>query len=255
MKDKKSNCIVVYETADYGKFKRLMGNRDVKCVNKIIDSIQKVGYIPNPILTNEKMEVIDGQNRLEACRRLGLPVFYYICEGLTIDDARAMNLGRTNWKPINYVKSYAEQGVKSYQYLMELVECNHEYTIQEIYGISKGIIVQSGWVVKGLEDGSFEMTEEDCFKAQGLLDELKPMLPAVRRMEGQKRVMITALAWCMNVPECDHDRFIKTFLRKYPTMRPVVNAETFLYDVTMAYNNSLKNKGKRIDFDVLFRNR
>ena len=64
----------IYITADYGKFKKLPGNRDVKGTQKIIDSIETVGYVLSPILVNENMEVIDGQNRLDALRALKLPV-------------------------------------------------------------------------------------------------------------------------------------------------------------------------------------
>lgn len=65
----------VYVTDKYSIFRRLSGNRDVKeaRVKKIMRSIEKVGYIPNPIIVNENMEVVDGQGRLEAVKRLGLP--------------------------------------------------------------------------------------------------------------------------------------------------------------------------------------
>ena len=60
----------ILETTDYGMFKPLLGNRDRKSESKIIDSIQRVGYIISPLIVNEKMEVIDGQNRLAALESL-----------------------------------------------------------------------------------------------------------------------------------------------------------------------------------------
>ena len=53
----------IYVSHDYDKFTRVKGNRNPKSAKKIIESINNVGYILNPILVNEKFEVIDGQNR------------------------------------------------------------------------------------------------------------------------------------------------------------------------------------------------
>ena len=62
----------IFRTNKYEIFKQLKGNREVspKRISKIINSIKEVGYIINPIIVNEKMEVIDGQGRLEALRIL-----------------------------------------------------------------------------------------------------------------------------------------------------------------------------------------
>ena len=57
---------VIYETTDYDMFKQLLGNRDPRQEKAVIDSINKVGYLFDPILCNENYEIIDGQNRLEA---------------------------------------------------------------------------------------------------------------------------------------------------------------------------------------------
>ncbi|WP_299997811.1 ParB N-terminal domain-containing protein, partial [uncultured Clostridium sp.] len=66
----------IQNTKDYLIFKKLEGNRPVvnRRVNKIIASIQNVGYITSPLIVNEKMEVIDGQGRLEALEQLKMPV-------------------------------------------------------------------------------------------------------------------------------------------------------------------------------------
>ena len=66
---------LVRQTNNYMKFQILKGNRNVSQsrVNKIIASINRVGYITNPIIVNEHMEVIDGQGRLEALKTLQLP--------------------------------------------------------------------------------------------------------------------------------------------------------------------------------------
>lgn len=103
----------VYITTDYDKFKKLDVNRDIDHVERIRRSIAE-RYVPTPIIVNEKLEVIDGQNRLEAIKSLGLPLRYTIVPGLGIEDVRAMNQGAKNWGGKDFVKSYAKEGKEAY---------------------------------------------------------------------------------------------------------------------------------------------
>lgn len=247
--------IKVYETTNYSLFKRLEGNRDVKCVTRIIESIDRVGYIPSPICVNENYEVIDGQNRLEALKMQGLPVHYYIVEGLGVEEARSLNLGRTNWKPVDYVKSYAESGNKSYQMLNNLLTEHEGFSFQEVFGIVKHTIMESGWATKPISDGSFVMTQKEFKSANETIELIKQLKKVIKDMEGSKRVLVTAIGWCLQVEGCNKERLISVLLKKYPDMRPVVRAETVLQDIMRLYNASLKKAEKRIDFDVIYRNR
>lgn len=89
--------VKTYKTNDYSIFKSIMGNRTInlKNVNNIINNIKKNGLLPTVIIVNEKMEVIDGQHRLQALKELNLPVYYQIKEGLSINDCIAYNI----WVP------------------------------------------------------------------------------------------------------------------------------------------------------------
>lgn len=84
----------VFLESNLSKFKLLDGNRSIEesRVNKIIDSIKTVGFINSPIVCNEHYEIIDGQGRLEACKRLGLAIPYIVIDGLGVDECRAMNV-------------------------------------------------------------------------------------------------------------------------------------------------------------------
>ena len=59
----------VFEETNYDAFAKLPDNRDLSPgrLNKLIASISE-RYILNPIIVNEKMEIIDGQGRLNALR-------------------------------------------------------------------------------------------------------------------------------------------------------------------------------------------
>lgn len=112
----KKNINTVYLETDLSVFKVLEGNRSIEQdrINKIIQSIKKVGFVPSPIVVNEKMEVIDGQGRLEACKQLYLPIPYIKIEGIGIDECLSMNINQKNWQLRDYIDSYAERGNKNY---------------------------------------------------------------------------------------------------------------------------------------------
>lgn len=107
---------------DYSLFRQLEGNRGLTHKDKIIKSIKDVGYVPSPIICNEKMQVIDGQGRLEACKELDLPVYFIVIPGLGIEHCTRMNISMTNWSLHDFIESYAKQGNKNYINLLNLMQ-------------------------------------------------------------------------------------------------------------------------------------
>ena len=127
----------VYVTTDYDGFNTLCGNRgvDLQRVTKIKTSIEKA-YIPSPIVVNEKMEVIDGQGRLQALRELKLPVYYIVVQGANLDDCIRMNITSTPWDVRDYIYSGRDRGNKDYIKLASLVD---RYTIRNKNGNIKNV--------------------------------------------------------------------------------------------------------------------
>ena len=130
----------IYEATDYAPFKSLQGNRYVSDphVNKIIKSFKKVGRRNQPITVNRKMEIIDGQGRFEACKRLGLPIHFVFDEDAGIDECIAMNINQTNWKLVDYIRSFAEQGKPAYQNIISLMKTFSKIPIQVILAVCRG---------------------------------------------------------------------------------------------------------------------
>ena len=89
-----------FETNDYDRFKHLTGNRTLQKesdIHKLMLSLQQHGWIGEHVIVNENDEVIDGQNRIEACRRLNIPFRYTVIPGLTINDCIILNSNKRNW--------------------------------------------------------------------------------------------------------------------------------------------------------------
>ena len=128
----------IYRTTNYSMFKKLIGNRDIDQRHKIelIKSIKENGYVMNPILVNERMEVVDGQHRLAALEELGLPVYYYIVPGLTAKECGDLNRGQKNWKSIDYINKNAALGNINYRLLKNLFDAYPLLRMRDIIGLA-----------------------------------------------------------------------------------------------------------------------
>lgn len=244
--------IKVFETNDYSIFKKLDGNRDIYSVNSIIDSINRIGYVPSPVCVNEKMEVIDGQNRIEALKSLGLPVHYYVVNGVGIKEARQMNIGRRNWSVIDYIKSYANEGRADYQAFLDLCERHSNYSTQELWGICSLRIFSRCGVSSNVKYGELGLTIEQIKKAEELFPDLDAMRPALYKLVGQRRMAVATFAWVLSLPKVDKKRVVKVVNEKYPSFIPVASVDATLKDFSKYYNSKLA-PANRIFFDVEYR--
>ena len=106
----------VYETSDYAIFNKMTGNRNLsdKFVNLITDSMKKFGWIGAPILVNNKMEVIDGQHRLEAAKKAGVPVKYINMGAKDINVVCELNTTSHVWTTDDYLNRYVALGNENY---------------------------------------------------------------------------------------------------------------------------------------------
>lgn len=112
-KDKVVKTVDVYETTDYDKFTLVKGNRkpDKGHTQGLKLSMIEHGNltVDDPIEVNEKFQVFDGQHRLAALKKLGLPVYYIFRDKPTIQDIRIANSNRRNWNWHDFATSYRDE--------------------------------------------------------------------------------------------------------------------------------------------------
>ena len=197
----------VYTTKDYSIFKRLVGNRDIPetRISKIVESIQTIGWVRNPIIVNENMEVIDGQGRLTALQRLKMPVEYIIAEGAGNKECIYMNMNMVNWKLPDFIKSYAEQGNENYQRLLSLME---KYANGNLDIISTAVYRVSKSKHRDIKQGTLQLTEEQAKAAIPRLEFIKPILEKIdeRKLPGSLVTLMQTLIYYFDYPEVDKDR-------------------------------------------------
>jgi hypothetical protein len=100
-------------TKDYQKFKFLDENRKINesNVKAIMESIKKHGFIRGKsIIVTMDYEIVDGQHRFEALKRLNETIEYEIIGGTrqeAIEKVMALNSHQSNWRINDFIESYA----------------------------------------------------------------------------------------------------------------------------------------------------
>lgn len=230
----------VYVSERYEDFKILDGNREVRQqrVSAIEKSVKNVGWIRNPILVNEKMEIIDGQGRFEVLKKLGYPIEFIIDDGIGIEECRSMNIKQTNWTSRDFIDSYAELSNTNYMFLKNLIEQFPRISLTVINcSVNDGAQISQS-VVK---EGNFKCSEEDYNNAKKVLSFIDRLLPYILKIEGNISYLQCAIIFIYKYTEAEMDR-IEMVLQKYShEFTPVATVESALRDFERFYNSRLRS--------------
>jgi len=157
--------IKIEETTNYGKFKTIRGNREINRshLNKLCKSILDNNLLEaNPMIVNEKFQILDGQHRLLAAEKLGIPIYYVVTPNGTgnIAEVQMLNSNLRAWSMKNYLDSYIERGNLNYVELQDFMDKT---------GLSLGIAIllfsgaqgksrNGRTIVNDFKDGVFKAT-------------------------------------------------------------------------------------------------
>lgn len=128
-------------TDDYSLFHKIQGNRmvDESHVQRLMRAM-KVNDLFTPIMVNSSFEVIDGQHRLEARKRLGLIVPYFVMGDYGLAEVQAINSQQKKWSIQDYTDSYIALGLKDYEiykWFMKRYRLPHTISVGLLSGASQ----------------------------------------------------------------------------------------------------------------------
>ena len=153
-------------TVDYDRFLPFLpANRVVdkahvdRLVGLINDDGQKV-----PIIVNENDDVIEGQHRVLACKKLHHPIAYMVCDKASIKDTRKMNNSQKPWKFNDYLKSYSHFTHYNHFEYKKIVKFIDDYNLNNT--VSLTLLCLSDYVRgrQRFKDGDFQV--ENLQKAE-----------------------------------------------------------------------------------------
>lgn len=233
----------VLQTTDYHIFKQKLGNRHVTelGVNRVMGSMRQ-GYLEIPIDVNEDMEVIDGQHRLEACKRLELPVFYIVRKGWGVDEANKLNVSRSNWGIRDYMISFAEQGIKKYQSFRSLSEDNG-ISVSITLAAWNGVSTLNSQARYNLKNGLLkDLSTEEISMAKEKLERINEMQKYTRLWKGTN--FGYAMLRLMDHQDYDHERMVGRLETERMRIDPHSTIEGFVKNLQDIYNHSYGKKNR-----------
>lgn len=223
-------------TEDYNLFRRIPGNRTIN-KNHVERLKSSLGENPEltqstPILVNDKMQIIDGQHRFEALRKLGLPIAYMVVNGLTLREVQIVNSSTKNWNPVDFAKSYRELGNENYsKYLEFKSKYKVSHAILLLYLSNKhsggGMATSSSFNL-----GKFVIADEA--QAHKLCQRLTDIAQYYHR--GTTRVFAIAFRKIALHPDYDHERMIEKVKAHNRLFKDSPTAEDYMRQLEKIYN-------------------
>lgn len=211
----KEKATTVHVSNDYKKFNFLIENRQTARthINKLKDAIQRNPEIleVQPILVNEKFEIIDGQHRFTAASELGLPIHYTVVDHLDITTAREMNVMQRRWGVDDYAYSFAKAGNIHYKAF-------NEYR-REYPSVSSTIIQivigggESSNMAQDFRKGDFIVKREED-DAKWVLDQLDKIREATSGEIPLGKAFVSALLTSINKEDFHFEEFLSNLKRK-----------------------------------------
>lgn len=227
-------------TTNYDQFVILEDNRDV--VEGHVDNLAKEGNVTatQPIIVNERMEIIDGQHRFDGCKENGWPVYFIKREGLTIGTARKMNILQRSWRMEDFEKSYAADGNINYRKFRDL---------REEYGLAGTIVLIAIYNgnIRGKNElfrlGELEIDDEAATRAR--LDKLVEMRDAITHVPAQS--FYASYIEILKLNGFDHRRMVRKteqigsqLLHRFGTASDYSRALEEVYNYAMPENNRMR---------------
>ena len=211
---------VIYKTNNLTRFKQLVNNRELKQrVSRVKASIEKHGWIPQPIICNEKFEVIDGQARLQACKELESEITYAVIPGMDIDDCRILNSINSNWDYLDYIKSYAMDGNQNYRYI-EAICSKMKNEWGHIFIKVLGQIIQVSNTTDCVKSGEAKLTVNQYNEACVHIAYLTPIIKTAKVYKVCNEKMASALYFtARKAPDNVKARLPKAFEDRLATLK------------------------------------
>lgn len=241
----------IYTTTDYSIFIFTDWNRDVSNsrVVKMVESITKVGWLPQPVLVNEKMEIIDGQSRVKALEALGMPVEFCIQKGIGRAECQMMNLFQKNWTVMNFINSYAADGNEDYIWLREMLVRYKDLTSSIVQAIAVGggtHYAQNNASV--IQEGRLSLNDFEKIRAEKTMFYLSRFVETIEVLGGRKDKFYIAIMFLYTLDGIDTERLCLIVNNsRYDGLVACSTIEGWLQQFENLYNKRL-SKSNRIDF-------
>ena len=215
---------VVRSTYNYDMFAKVNGNRMVDKGNyKKLKQSMLEEQLMIPIIVNENYEIIDGQHRYSACKELGLPVYYIVCEGYGIEQVKRANIVSKTWKKQQFLDMYLAEDKEEYKIFNSLIQT---YNIPIAVLIKMFAVIRKVPVTKvSLEFEEGEFVASEAMQIMKFMDDLEDFSGF---KEYKTSNFITAFMKLYFRPDYSHEKMVSKLARRSSVLEPKTTINDYL---------------------------
>lgn len=243
----------VYKTNDLSIFKVIGGNRvpNPQHIKRLKTSIIKNGMLCNPILVNEKMQVIDGQHRLIASQEAKSFIYYIILKDYSLNEVHTLNLNQKNWTKKDFMDGYADMGIQSYIKLREFIKNNEDYNFTDCVSLCSNVSGNNNTlnqlnikvnpelsIMQVFEDGTWK--GKDFNLAQEWADKIRLIKPYY--INYNKSVFVKTMITLFKNNNFDYSEFMHKIRLQPKALVDCANVEQQKLLIEEIYNYKSRNK-------------
>lgn len=241
--------LVVEKTMDYDVFIKNKSNRPVddRAVKKLMKSIQSQNLLDlHPIKVSKEFEIIDGQHRLEAAKRLKIEIPYIIDDRLNTKSMLNLNTSQKAWELADYFNAYVNEGLEDYVKLKAFIEEHKGLSLSNALQVLGGD--RSGSFFGHFKDGNYQFpgVEElkECVQKYKLIKETQEYIK--KKTSGSKGYLdkvtfLTALIEFFNNKSFDYKVFSTKLQYKLDLIHPCSHQSHYVAIFKTIYNWYNKN--------------
>lgn len=235
----------IQSTTNYDLFKPINGNRRVnlskvaKISEDVIAGFNMLPYCPVIVSKSGKsFNVIDGQHRLEVSKNTNNPVYYVVCEDLSLRQIAQLNSRGQKWTVNDFLNCYCNLGVKEYITLKE-VATEFRFPVSTCISLLMFDNVKSS-AKEEFENGLFEVRFlENTQKALALTNELFSLYRF-----SKDRYLVAAIRKIIEAGKCDFE-VLKAKINSAPNlMDRQGDVKNYIYNIEKVYN--YKNQKRQV---------
>lgn len=168
----------------------------------------------NPIVVDENHTVIDGQHRLMAAQQMGVDVYYFVAQTMTLQDTAVINGSSRKWGFDDYLELYTKEGRPSYLWIKSIKGRYPFMTLSQIIKLGNygdQIKARNNFVAGAYEANDIEFAEK--------------VISFVKDYEGFTRnyshaAFIDAIEYLVGMGIYDHTRMMQKMRYASSKLRP-----------------------------------
>ena len=237
MQDKFTTTVIT-STKNYEMFKLVKSNRVVKQrnVERLMKSFAMTGgmSMSKPIIVDKNFNVIDGQNRLMACKKMDIPVHYIVSDD-KIENIPIYNSYQEKWGLEDYAHYWAEQGNENYKKILEV----RDKVSIALNGVLECLVPSGGYKNDVFKEGRF-VFEEDVDKCVEYIQKILQLCYVVKGKRNVSAKMLRAIRFLSRIKTFDLDILLEKIMRYQGKIYTCATSEEYIQMFTSLYNYKIR---------------